>query len=189
MFVESLEGRVLFSGAAARFVTVLDGASEVPPDQSVATGVAKFTLSKDGSTLRYTLKAKKIQNTMGAHIHLAQPGVDGPIVVDLLASGKSKIRKKSASAKGAITAAQLTGPLAGHTLADLVAQMTAGGAYVNVHTDDGIAPADTGPGDFPNGEIRGQITQIVRHTTQGGQTSGSGNQTGGNGGGGGGLMY
>jgi hypothetical protein len=26
-----------------------------------------------------------------------------------------------------------------------------------VHTNDGVAPANTGPGDFPGGEIRGQI--------------------------------
>ena len=28
-------------------------------------------------------------------------------------------------------------------------------AYVNVHTNDGVAPPNTGPGDFPGGEIRG----------------------------------
>jgi len=28
---------------------------------------------------------------------------------------------------------------------------------MNVHTDDGVAPANTGPGDFPGGEIRGQV--------------------------------
>ena len=30
-------------------------------------------------------------------------------------------------------------------------------AYVNVHTNDNVAPPNTGPGDFPGGEIRGQI--------------------------------
>jgi len=35
--------------------------------------------------------------------------------------------------------------------------MTAGRAYVNIHTDDGI-PGGTGQrGDYPDGEIRGQI--------------------------------
>jgi hypothetical protein len=32
-----------------------------------------------------------------------------------------------------------------------------GNAYVNVHTNDGVDPINTGPGDFPGGEIRGQI--------------------------------
>ena len=44
------------------------------------------------------------------------------------------------------------------TFADVVAKMRSGGAYVNVHTNDGVAPTNTGPGDFPGGEIRGQIT-------------------------------
>ena len=32
-----------------------------------------------------------------------------------------------------------------------------GGAYVNVHTNDGVAPPGTGPGDLPGGEIRGDL--------------------------------
>lgn len=35
--------------------------------------------------------------------------------------------------------------------------MRAGEAYVNVHTNDGVAPDNTGPGDFPGGAVRGQI--------------------------------
>jgi hypothetical protein len=37
--------------------------------------------------------------------------------------------------------------------------MLAGNAYVNVHTNDGVDPTNTGAGDFPGGEIRGQIFQ------------------------------
>jgi hypothetical protein len=60
-------------------------------------------------------------------------------------------------AKGTFTAADLRGPLAGHPLSDLIAAIVAGNTYVNVHTDDGVAPPNTGPGDFPGGEIRGQL--------------------------------
>jgi hypothetical protein len=35
--------------------------------------------------------------------------------------------------------------------------MEAGNTDVNVHTHDGVDPTNTGPGDFPAGEIRGQI--------------------------------
>jgi hypothetical protein len=35
--------------------------------------------------------------------------------------------------------------------------MGSGAAYVNVHTSDGVEPPNTGPGDFPGGEIRGQV--------------------------------
>jgi hypothetical protein len=32
-----------------------------------------------------------------------------------------------------------------------------GNAYVNVHTSDGNTTPNQGPGDFPGGEIRGQV--------------------------------
>jgi hypothetical protein len=35
--------------------------------------------------------------------------------------------------------------------------MNAGNTYVNVHTDDGGGAPNTRSGDFPDGEIRGQI--------------------------------
>ena len=185
MNVEFLEGRVLLAGAAAKFTTQLSGAAEVPAVQTLARGSAKFTLSKDGSVLRYQLAANRIQNTMGAHIHLAQAGADGPIVVDLFGAGTPKAGRRRVSVRGAITAAQLTGPLAGRSLADLVAEMTAGGAYVNVHTHDGVAPDGTGPGDFPGGEIRGQIRRLGKRFSGGvpiGGTGGPGYSTGESGG-------
>jgi hypothetical protein len=64
-------------------------------------------------------------------------------------------------AEGTITAAHLTGPLAGKSLLDLLEAMASGNAYVNVHTDDGVAPKNTGPGDMATGEIRGQIDHRV----------------------------
>jgi hypothetical protein len=39
----------------------------------------------------------------------------------------------------------------------VLAAMDSGNTYVNVHTNDGVDPANTGPGDFPGGEIRGQV--------------------------------
>jgi hypothetical protein len=43
------------------------------------------------------------------------------------------------------------------TFDELVEAMRSGGAYVNVHTDDGEGEQNTGPGDMASGEIRGQI--------------------------------
>jgi hypothetical protein len=57
-------------------------------------------------------------------------------------------------AEGTITASST---LTGVDLAGLIALFNSGMAYVNVHTNDGVDPANTGPGDFPGGEIRGQI--------------------------------
>ncbi len=42
-------------------------------------------------------------------------------------------------------------------LATVVEAMRNGNAYVNVRTNDGVDPPDTGLGDFPGGEIRRQI--------------------------------
>ena len=53
-----------------------------------------------------------------------------------------------------LVSSSVTAPDAGNACgwADLDAVITAlesGDTYVNVHTSDGVAPADTGPGDFP----------------------------------------
>jgi len=60
-------------------------------------------------------------------------------------------------AEGTITAAYLVGSLGGLPLSSLLNLLSTGGAYVNVHTNDGVAPTNTGPGDFPGGEIRSQV--------------------------------
>ena len=56
-----------------------------------------------------------------------------------------------------ITAADLVGPLAGQPLSALIDAIDAGNIYVNVHTNDFVDPPNTGAGDFPGGEIRGQV--------------------------------
>jgi hypothetical protein len=60
-------------------------------------------------------------------------------------------------ATGTITAANMIGPLAGQPFSALVNAIKSGNTYVNVHTNDGVAPTNSGPGDFPGGEIRGQL--------------------------------
>ena len=56
-----------------------------------------------------------------------------------------------------ITAENLVGPLAGQPLSALLDALSSGEAYVNVHTNDGVPPTGTGPGDLPGGEIRGNF--------------------------------
>ena len=177
MFIEALEGRTLLS---VKFVAPLLGANEIPARDTRARGQAVFVLSRDGNSLRYRVKANRIENTMMAHVHAGAATENGPVVVDLLSSGTPRIKRRAATVRGTITAAQLTGPLAGASLTDLVNAMTAGGAYVNVHTNDNADPPDTGPGDFPGGEIRGQIRRLGRLSQ---------NPGGGGGGGGGGYTY
>jgi hypothetical protein len=61
-------------------------------------------------------------------------------------------------AEGDISAANLVGPLAGQSLDALTEAIEAGNTYVNVHTNDFQDLANTGPGDFPGGKIRGQLS-------------------------------
>jgi hypothetical protein len=143
--------------------THLDGDDENPPRPSLAQGQAIFRISDDGQSVDYKLIAANIDNAFMAHIHLGPVGVNGPIVEWLFPSTApvpgpvGTGRFDGVLASGTFTAANLVGPLAGHPLSDLISAMRDGGAYVNIHTNDGIAPPNTGPGDFPGGEIRGQL--------------------------------
>jgi hypothetical protein len=144
--------------AAKNFVTHLDGSEEVPPRECPGQGQAVFKLSEDGLELSFKLISSNIDNVVAAHIHIGAFGVNGPVVLFLAGpfapAGGSQ---NGGLGEGTATAANLVGPLAGMPLSVLVAAMEGGGAYVNVHTNDGVAPTNSGCGDFPGGEIRGQI--------------------------------
>jgi CHRD domain len=148
------------AGLNANWSDHLTGAQEVPARDTKGQGQAIFHLSDDGSSLDYKLMATNIENVVQAHIHLGRAGVNGNIVVFLYglvppAGG----RHNGVLATGTIRASNLINDLAGASLDDLVAAMRSGNAYVNVHTNDGVAPTNTGPGDFPGGEIRAQIIE------------------------------
>ena len=134
------------------------GKNENPPRMTPAHGRAVFHVSDDGQSVEYMLVVNDISNVRQSHIHIGPPSANGPIVVFLygpVPAGGGPI--SGLIARGTFTAANLIGPLAGHDFSELLANMRSGNAYVNVHTDDGVAPANTGPGDFPGGEIRGQL--------------------------------
>ena len=136
----------------------LVGTNENPERITPAHGRAVFHVSDDGTSVDYQLVVNEITNVRQSHIHIGQPGTNGPIVVFLygpVPAGGGPI--DGLIARGTFTAANLIGPLAGHQFSDLLEAMRTGNAYVNVHTDDGVAPANTGPGDFPGGEIRGRL--------------------------------
>lgn len=141
-----------------KFKTHLTGGEESTPRDTRAQGQATFELSADGTELHYKLNVANIENVIAAHIHLGPEGEDGPVVAFLFGPAPAGGgRFSGVLAEGTITAADLVGPLAGQPLSALVDAMRAGNTYVNVHTDDGVPPPNTGPGDFPGGEIRGQI--------------------------------
>jgi len=140
------------------FVAHLSGDEEVPSVDTLARGQAIFQLSDDGNELEYRLIVANIENVVASHIHVGATGVNGPVVAFLFGSvPPGGGRSDGVIATGTITAANLVGPLAGQPLSALITAMESGNAYANVHTNDGVAPPNTGPGDFPGGEVRGQI--------------------------------
>ena len=146
-----------FDATPPDFLAPLAGDQEVPPHVTPAMGQAQFRLINDGQTLVYRLIVDDISNVTASHIHLAAKGVNGSVVAILFHGSAASGPISGIIAEGTIESADLIGPLAGQDLSVLVEAMRSGGAYVNVHTDDGVAPTNTGPGDFPGGEIRGQI--------------------------------
>lgn len=136
----------------------LVGANEVPVRGTLAQGQASIKVSSDGLSLECNLIASNINNVVQAHIHVGPAGANGPVVAFLygpVAAGGGS--QDGLLSQPTVTAANLIGPLAGQPLSALISEIEAGNAYVNVHTDDGVAPTNTGPGDFPGGEIRGQL--------------------------------
>ena len=145
------------ASAGDNFVAPLSGAEEVPARATPATGVAKFKLREDGAVLLFKVNVSDIDNVFAAHIHCGAVGVNGPVGVTLFAGAPAGGAVEGTLAEGTITAPDPGNACGWADLAAVLAAMESGATYVNVHTNDGVAPPNTGPGDFPGGEIRGQI--------------------------------
>lgn len=141
-------------------------ASEPHPSVSKAQGQAIFRVNANGTSVNFRLIAANIENIIMAHIHCGRPGENGPIRMWLHpvigASGAPLDagggRFSGVLASGTFSPVGQICPAAnvGQDM-PLLDAMRAGLTYVNVHTNDGVDPGNTGPGDFPGGEIRGQI--------------------------------
>ena len=143
--------------AGDNFVATLSGDQEVPPRDTQAVGVATFKLREDGTALAFKVNVANIDNVAAAHIHCGAVGVNGPVGVTLFMGAPAGGAVNGTLAKGTITAPDAGNACGWTDLAAVLAAMASGDTYVNVHTNDGVAPPNTGPGDFPGGEIRGQI--------------------------------
>ena len=144
------------------FKATLTGYEEVPAISSPGTGQFQAKLTGNGAAIEYTLTYSGLQNAFAAHIHLGQTGVNGGVSAFLCGGGdKPSCPTSAGTVTGTIDPADVIGPtgqgIALGEFAELVAALEAGVTYANVHTNDNVAPPNTGPGDFPGGEIRGQI--------------------------------
>jgi hypothetical protein len=133
-----------------KFSAKLSGSNEVPPVTTSGSGVATFQLSANGKSLDYQLNLTNMNSVMGAHIHNGKQGENGPVVAGLFNPSMTAPPTGAINGqlkKGTLTSADLSGPLAGKQISDLVTMIKSGVAYVNVHTTQ-----------HQNGEIRGQIS-------------------------------
>jgi len=106
----------------------LSGSQEVPPVTTSATGSGTITVAADQS-ISGKITTTGVKGT-AAHIHVAAPGTNGPVIVPLTKDGEN---------------GWAVGP--GAKLQDAHYQaFKDGNLYVNVHS-----------AAQPNGEIRGQI--------------------------------
>lgn len=155
-----LAGPVL---AAERFAARLRGYEEVPSISTNGQGVFVGTLNDAGTELQFTLFYFDIQGAVTqAHIHVAQPGVNGGIVLFFCTNlappagvpappacpTGGGVNLLSGTLTAANVVAQTAQGIAASEFGEVVRAMRAGFAYANVHSDL-----------FPGGEVRGQITQ------------------------------
>ena len=152
------------AGLNRNWSTHANGSMEVPARDTQGQGQATFHLSQDGTQLDYKVIASNIENVFQAHIHMAPAGVNGGIVVWLFPSTTPNVlgplgagRTDGVLAQGTITAANLVGTLLNQPLSALLEALNSGNAYVNIHTNDGNPATSLIPGDFPGGEIRGDV--------------------------------
>ena len=143
------------------------------PADSHGQGQAIIQIADDDLSFDYKLIASNIENIVQAHIHCGPAGVNGSIFIWLYPSVTATApvaggagRHDGILAEGTVrsgvtlnvrtVAASSVCPGGVANFADALRQIRSGNAYVNVHTNDGVGATNTGPGDFPGGEIRGQ---------------------------------
>jgi CHRD domain len=138
------------------FRAELKGRNEVPLTLSGARGTLSLTVNDTDTSVHFVLEYSGLQTPVAAaHIHVAQPNVNGGVTVFFCGTVPAGFPARAAcplngTVEGDFTAADVIGltpqQLEAHNLAKLLAAIRAGKTYGNVHTT-------TSPG----GEIRGQV--------------------------------
>jgi hypothetical protein len=131
----------------------LSGFQEVPAISTQGSGSLRLKVNDAGTSIAFELSYANLEGgaATAAHIHFAQPGVNGaPIAWLCGGGGKPACPAAPAKVTGTIVAADIVDAsaqgIAAGQLGEALRAMRAGVTYVNVHT-----PL------FPAGEIRGLI--------------------------------
>jgi hypothetical protein len=143
----------------------LTGYEEVPSVSTPASGEFKAMVGRNDQSIDYELTYSGLVGTVQqAHIHFAQPGVNGSIVLWLCETATTQhpvvaLRDVTPecpqsgtvtghlTADNVVTAGTASQQILAGELAEVIAAIRAGFAYVNVHA----TPLN------PVGEIRGQV--------------------------------
>jgi hypothetical protein len=135
------------------FQTTLSGTNEVPGNGSAASGACGLQI--DGQRVLYSIETHGLSNIIGAHIHVAPSGANGPIRVVFIPSLTSPVvilpaAEAIAGADGILTSGSF-GPGDVRTISfdQLLTEIRNGNTYCNIHTTR-----------FPGGEIRGQFLRV-----------------------------
>jgi hypothetical protein len=134
------------STVATTFTAQLSGTEVVPAVDTSATGSATFTVDATGTRVHFVLKVSNITDVIASRVHEGKPGTNGQGLLILFPGPTHSGNLTGVLAQGNFNASVLIGSLTGKTIADFVALLESGQAYVNVGTTKN-----------PKGEIRGQI--------------------------------
>jgi hypothetical protein len=150
---------------AEKIGAVLNGYEESPSVSTTAKGEFLASIDEHGGVIQYTESFSGLQAPITqSHIHVAQAGVNGSVVIFLCQTagspdptGLAPQCPQEGSVSGTITAANVVAggtasqQLKAGDLAAIITAIRAGAAYANVHT-----------ALSPGGEIRGQIKVISK---------------------------
>ncbi len=147
-----LVGSMMFSGtvladrddANHNWGAILQGGNEPNPGTWAQWGVVTFHVNSDGNSMDYTINMGMITDPKQAAIYLGSGKTVGPIIVNLWKEGRSG-NVSGVMGGGTITAADLTGPMAGKSMNDLFAAIKSGNTYVNFTTQGAPDGAARGP--------------------------------------------
>lgn len=121
----------LFLKSDVMSATALDGASEVPPVTTNASGIFDFVYSPGRTKGLYFAVVDGLSGPItAAHIHDGAAGTSGPVYAPLTVTSNNT----------------LVGELDFTSMPDFLGKLEAEGLYVNIHTAAN-----------PNGEVRGQL--------------------------------
>ena len=150
------------SDSHSPFEATLNSFKTAPSLFTNGKGTTRVRIDSDGDSVSYELSYSGLSSPVTqAHIHFAQKGVNGGIIIYLcdntgLAPSGVPPCPNSGTVTGTATAADVNPPhnplpvttqgIAPGDFAALIAALEHNTGYVNVHTTN-----------FPNGEIRGQL--------------------------------